>query len=146
MNRQAVLDGLAKVEASRCDCATVGALLGGLQTPGQPFQHGLACWKDQTAKALRGFLAAAETRPDLTDRQGGSVEDAGEWYPAVFTRADNLLHVYKATDDIWCVWLNTQVSEFDGLCIGLGETRQLAVQQAVNALEAATDHLQGPPW
>lgn len=141
-NRRAVLEGLKQVEASRCDCASVP----GLQTPGHVFVHGPDCWKGHTSAAIQSHLAATETRPDMTDRDEDEVQGGTAAYPSVVTRAGNLLHVYKATDDSWCVWLNTEVTEFDGLCIAVAGSRQDAIAHAVEALEAATDHLQGPPW
>lgn len=45
----------------------------------------------------------------------------------------------------WTVWLNTEVSTFDGLCIGIGDTRQEAVQQATTTLERALTILQENP-
>ena len=55
-----------------------------------------------------------------------------------------MIHVYQEGGE-WCVWLNTEASNFDGLCIGIGATRDLAVTQAVQALEAIVDFLQEPP-
>jgi hypothetical protein len=45
----------------------------------------------------------------------------------------------------WGVWLNTEVADFDGICLGVGTTRNEAVGKAVKLLEAVTDFLQGPP-
>jgi hypothetical protein len=57
------------------------------------------------------------------------------------------LHVYKERDgDGWAVWLNTEVSDFDGLCLALGSTRDAAVADAVKGLEAVLEKLQGPSW
>lgn len=59
----------------------------------------------------------------------------------------NELHVFKDAEfgGDWVVWLNTEASDFDGLCVGVGLTRQAAVTQAVRVLEAALERLQGPP-
>lgn len=54
------------------------------------------------------------------------------------------LHVYEE-DGEYHVWLNTGVSDHDGLCIGIGLDRQTAVTQAVGSLEWALETLQGPP-
>jgi hypothetical protein len=56
----------------------------------------------------------------------------------------NLLHV-AMIDGEWEVWLNTDIQNFDGLCIGAGKSRDAAVTDAVAVLEAATDALQNPP-
>ena len=42
------------------------------------------------------------------------------------------------------VWLNTGVTDYDGLCIGTGDTRDAAVGDAVAALEWLTEALQRP--
>jgi hypothetical protein len=56
------------------------------------------------------------------------------------------LHVVKSDDDgTWQVWLNTGVGDFDGLIIGVGDTRQAAVADAVGVVEWAEQTLQGPP-
>ncbi len=46
----------------------------------------------------------------------------------------------------WEVWLDTDVGEQDGLCIGSGATRDQAVADAVTELEAALEELQHPPF
>jgi hypothetical protein len=46
--------------------------------------------------------------------------------------------------DEYIVWLNTGVSDFDGLVIGSGYTRDEAVADAVGMLEAAASALQQP--
>ncbi len=45
----------------------------------------------------------------------------------------------------FAVWLDTEVADHDGLCIGLGATRDEAVAQAVKDLEARLAELQMPP-
>ena len=40
------------------------------------------------------------------------------------------------------VWLNTEIQDFDGLCVGSGDD---PVQDAVRNLEQALATLQGPP-
>lgn len=72
---------------------------------------------------------------------------ASDAYPSIALRGEShCVHVYKAADGAWDVWLNTEVADFDGLCLGSGPTRQVAVSRAVQVLEAATELLQGPPW
>lgn len=41
------------------------------------------------------------------------------------------------------VWLNTELSDFDGLCIGMGVNEAEALLDAVTALEALTEAIQG---
>lgn len=56
------------------------------------------------------------------------------------------LHIFKAEEDgEWVVWLNTEASDFDGLVIGKGKTRQEAVAEAMKVVEAMEAVLQGPP-
>lgn len=45
----------------------------------------------------------------------------------------------------WVVWLNTEGGDFDGLVIGLGDSRNGAVQDAVTILESLTAKLQETP-
>ena len=80
-----------------------------------------------------------------------SLDRASRRYPATVLPTKNRLHVYADFDGVggvlgeWHVWLNTESGDFDGLCIGIGPTRDAAVGQAVAVLEAATDELQKPP-
>lgn len=53
------------------------------------------------------------------------------------------LHVCMMGEE-WQVWLNCEQSEFTGLCVSIGLTRQAAVTDAVRILEAAVDALQEP--
>lgn len=69
---------------------------------------------------------------------------AAEDFPAVLVDG-HLVHVCEYRPGQWQVWLNTEALEFDGLCIGVGTTRDAAVAQAVAALEAVVEHLQQPP-
>lgn len=46
----------------------------------------------------------------------------------------------------WEVWLNNEDHDFTGLCLSVGKTRDKAVADAVTALQAAVERLQGPPW
>lgn len=52
------------------------------------------------------------------------------------------LHVTGEPDDVE-VWLNTEVSDFDGICIGGGESRRAAVGDAIETLEQALAVLRG---
>lgn len=47
--------------------------------------------------------------------------------------------------EVWLVCENSHPGERAGLCIGTGATRDAAVGDAVRALEAAEEWLQGPP-
>ena len=53
------------------------------------------------------------------------------------------LHVAQR-DGFYEVWLNTEVSDFDGMHIGEGSTRDIAVADAVKTLEGAVAFLQQP--
>lgn len=55
------------------------------------------------------------------------------------------LHVFQQDGD-WHVWLNTGVSDFDGLCIAVGRSYDEAVKEAIKVLEASASVLQGPAW
>lgn len=55
------------------------------------------------------------------------------------------LHILQDFDGEWVVWLNTEVTDFDGLVIGTGRTRDEAVAAAVKTAEAIEANLQGPP-
>lgn len=57
------------------------------------------------------------------------------------------LHIFQDAMDegSWLVWLNTEASDFDGLVLGVGATRDEAVAAAVNAVEMIEAALQGPP-
>jgi len=55
----------------------------------------------------------------------------------------NLLTVTNR-DGAFEVWLSTEVDPFDGLCIGDGTTRDIAVANAVKTLEAALEELRMP--
>lgn len=53
------------------------------------------------------------------------------------------LHVCMMGEQ-WQVWLNCEDSEFTGLCVSIGGTRQAAIADAVRILESAVDALQEP--
>lgn len=55
----------------------------------------------------------------------------------------NVLHIFSERDE-WFMWLNTGVADFDGVCIGTGDSRQEAAQDAADALEKALEVLNGP--
>lgn len=57
---------------------------------------------------------------------------------------DHSVHVYEQ-DGVWHVWLNTEIADFDGVCLGVGPTRDEAVSRAVRSLEACVAALQEPP-
>lgn len=50
---------------------------------------------------------------------------------------DHDLHIYSDAEDDWEVWLNTEVADFDGLCVGSGDSREKALADAAETLEAA---------
>jgi len=87
--------------------------------------------------------ATTETRPDLTDRELEDVEHASETYPSVQLPTGQGLHVYQRGGE-WCVWLNTEASDFDGLCVAVAVTRDAALGQAVAVFQAAIEELQKP--
>lgn len=47
----------------------------------------------------------------------------------------NRIHISADSDDDWNVWLNTDVDDFDGLCIGCGQSRKEAVAEAISVLD-----------
>jgi len=46
------------------------------------------------------------------------------------------LHVYLA-DGYWCVWLNTEAGDFDGLCVATETTLAAALAEAQKAFVCA---------
>lgn len=50
----------------------------------------------------------------------------------------NRVHITSEQAGDFEVWLNTGVSDFDGLCIGCGPTREQAVWDAAIVLEQAS--------
>lgn len=54
------------------------------------------------------------------------------------------LHLVEDPDGHWEVWLNTGVSDYDGLVIGVGDTRDDAIRDAVGVAEWAERELQQP--
>jgi hypothetical protein len=72
------------------------------------------------------------------------LDAASENYPAIELGKGHRLHVCEVEEQDWEVWLNTEVQDFDGLCIAAGKTRQEAVTAAVEVLELALDALQQP--
>jgi hypothetical protein len=83
--------------------------------------------EDENARASRKYpsIAVDDAAPD------------GAW-----------LHVFAEdeSEDDWSVWLNAGDTDFSGMCIGTGATRDEAVADAVNGLEEAVARLQGPAW
>lgn len=73
----------------------------------------------------------------------GAMNDlASRTYPAREVEGHRL-HVYEQ-GGAWHVWLNTEVSDFDGVCIAVAPTYDDAVGQAVRVLEACVEMLQEP--
>lgn len=55
----------------------------------------------------------------------------------------NRIHIVSEAENDFEVWLNTNVGDFDGLCIGCGQTRQGAVDDAARVLKQALQKLTG---
>ena len=72
-------------------------------------------------------------------------DEASEKYPAVVLATGQRLHVYEHGGE-WCVRLNTEVSDHDGICVAVESSRDSAIAQAVRVFEAAVEQLQQPPW
>jgi hypothetical protein len=72
-----------------------------------------------------------------------SQDTASQDYPSVKLPTGECLHIFQM-DGEWEVWLNTEVSDFDGICVGSAVTRDEAVAAAVEVFEAALDRLQQP--
>lgn len=47
----------------------------------------------------------------------------------------NRIHVLSEVRDDFEVWLNTNIDDFDGLCIGCGVTRAAAIRDALDVLQ-----------
>lgn len=69
-------------------------------------------------------------------------EIASQRHPSELVEG-HLVHVCEIGGE-WEVWLNCEDADFTGVCIGVGDTRDEAVAQAVKVLEAAAAHLQQP--
>lgn len=61
-------------------------------------------------------------------------------YPSTLIEGHRL-HIFCAHDGRWEVWLNTEASDFDGLCIGTGPHRLAALADARLALLAINGFL-----
>lgn len=57
---------------------------------------------------------------------------------------DTTLRIIEYEDHV-TVWLDPDITPCSGLIIGIGDTRQEAIAEAVRVLEWATEQLQGPP-
>ena len=53
----------------------------------------------------------------------------------------NKLHIVSEQPNDFTVWLNTEVQDFDGLCIGCGNSREAAVMDAIDVLETGVQAL-----
>lgn len=51
------------------------------------------------------------------------------------------LHVVETGPNYWEVWLDTELEDFDGICLAQGSTQASAVGRAVMLLDAAADFL-----
>lgn len=56
---------------------------------------------------------------------------------------DNRIHIASDASGEFEVWLNTEVADYDGLCIGCGSTWHQAASQALETLEAGVRALRG---
>jgi len=55
------------------------------------------------------------------------------------------LAINHEDDDQWVVWLNTEDGvDDDGLCVGIGDERDVAVADAVHVFEQLLEKLQEP--
>lgn len=54
------------------------------------------------------------------------------------------IHVFS-NDGEWEVWLDPDGIKFNGLCVGVSDTRDEAVADAVKELEAMVARLKAPP-
>lgn len=68
---------------------------------------------------------------------------ASKQYPSIPVEGC-ALHVF-GLEGGWQVWLNTEVQDFDGLCIGTGTSRNGAIAEARKVLEACVEVLQTLP-
>ena len=80
---------------------------------------------------------------DAATRRQMKLDVASQKYPSVPIRTGHRLHICR-NDGYWVAWLNTEVADFDGLCLATGSTRDVAVARAVAVLEAALEELQKP--
>lgn len=55
--------------------------------------------------------------------------------------ASNQVHIISETPNDYEVWLNTDVGDFDGLCIGCGASRKAAITDAIYVLESGAQAL-----
>lgn len=78
---------------------------------------------------------------DIETVKRSEQDTASEAYPSVALSTGERLHVFRMSDG-WQVWLNTEVADFDGVCVASGDIRDDAVSQAVAVFEAAAEMLQ----
>lgn len=57
--------------------------------------------------------------------------------------ASNQIHIVSESPNDYEVWLNSDVGDFDGLCIGYGVSREAAVADAIDVLEQGARALRG---
>lgn len=55
------------------------------------------------------------------------------------------VRIFEEAPGDWQAWLDTDAQNFDGLCIGVGTTRDAAVADAVRELEEVVCELQQEP-
>jgi hypothetical protein len=63
-----------------------------------------------------------------------SAEAASARYPSIDLSTGYGVHVCYLHGSGWEVWLNTEVADFDGICLSAGETREAAIADARKVL------------
>ncbi len=89
---------------------------------------------------MRGDSGFVHKVQDAMDDQ----DAISQKFPAVIIADSHRLHTFQEADGHWAVWLNTEVDDFDGLCIATGETREAVTAQAIRVLESALEELRKP--
>ena len=78
------------------------------------------------------------TQQTVDSKQPESSETIDERYAV----SGHGLQIIQRDEHYFAVWLNIQEdSDQDGLCIGVGDTRPAAIEQASKSLEALVAHL-----
>lgn len=87
-------------------------------------------------------ISVAQLPEHQQDAAMREVDEAREKFPSVLV-AGHLLHVCQM-GSTWEVWLNCEDTEFTGLCVSVGVTRDAAIAEAVRVFEAVVEKLQEP--
>lgn len=83
--------------------------------------------------------SVASLPEDQQDAAMSATRAASDTYPSVLIEG-HLVHVCLNADE-WEVWINCEDMDFTGLCIGVGLTRDIALKEALRALESIVEHL-----